>query len=756
MRSPRAFRHLGWHALTRGRAWRMHANHPKIFSAFTTPIPLVWARHPRMSSFRCLVLVTTLLGGSVSTALAAGTEYSMRAADLVLAVDSRWAGCRSGGYYPVRIQVTNRSVDRVVTFEYRSDSVPPVPTVRRSLSVAQNATANVTLPIPCVGAGTYGSLRIYANGRLIKELTRNVSLPDMSYDSARPALLVISPTNVDADAFETAVTSSLAGTTSPYGGYYGGAGEDHQVVEPLMLPESWIDYSGLDLVAVPLGTFSKLDNEHRSAILKWVHCGGTLIVYEVGKPAAESAELTRLLALNEFSSVSPEWTPANLKRRQKINVVKTDEYGNVIHEAVHATVEGAVIVDVDLDEAAAAGAMTQETVDALRKQNSEASKVTFTWPDDEQTFVSRQLMLGHVFAFQDNPFPGSAHDWSWFLKSVPSDRQTWTKRHGISARVGSDEFLEFLIPSVRGVPVIAFLLLITLFTIVIGPLNYLWLWKKRRLYLLVLTIPLLALATSLGLFTYSAIAHGFSTKSRARTMTFIDQKSNTAVSIGRVALFAGLSPRGGMRFSPETAVYPIWPENTGFDSGTVDWTDQQNLASGWLRSRTRTQFLTMSHSDERGRLTVKETGGDTLEVMNGLEWGLEALVVADKAGRLFYGKSIPAGASSQLSLMTAENQLEFRGLVSVFPLARPKANRDSGGMFDWNYTPYYGYGQTNRSSYSTNMAEQRLGTFRQLTTAGKDFEPATYAAVVSENPGVEMGVEKTRPQASLHMLQGWY
>ncbi|MEZ6054074.1 MAG: hypothetical protein R3C02_22200 [Planctomycetaceae bacterium] len=697
----------------------------------------------RVSGILLLILLTGL---QPTSAFAAGTEYTMRAADLELAVDSRWAGCRDGGYYPIRIQVTNKSLDRVITFEYHTDSVPAVPTVRRSLSLSQNATANVTLSIPCVGAGTYGSLRVLQNGRLIKDLTRNISLPDIGYGTRRPALLVISPASVDATAFEAAVTSSIMGaTSSAYGGaYYGSSGEDNQVVEPSLLPESWIDYSGLDLVAIPLNTLSKLESDHRSAILKWVHSGGTLIVYDVGEPATESEELSRVLALDTFSSANSAWTPANLKRRQKVNIVQTDQYGNVVDPAD------------PFGDGGGFGGAVPAVEEAAEEADTEIETEDFTWPDDEQAFVSRQLMLGTVFVFQENPFPGTAHDWSWFLKSLPNDQQTWTKRHGISARIGSNEFLDFLIPSVRGIPVFAFLLLITLFTIVIGPLNYLWLWRKRRLYLLVLTIPAFALATSLALFSYSAFAHGFSTKSRARTMTFIDQKSNTAVSIGRIALFAGLAPRGGMRFSTETAVYPIWPENTGFESGAVDWTDQQNLASGWLPSRTRTQFLTVSHRDERGRLTVNDTGGDTLEVTNGLEWGLKALIVADKQGRLFYGEDIPAGASSQLPLLTDENHREFQQLASVFPLAKPKQSYNSNGMFDWDFNRYYGYGQSNQASFSTNIAERRLRTFRQLKKETKEIEPSTYAAIVSENPGIELGVEKTRPQASLHMLQGWY
>lgn len=723
---------------------------------FRTRDPNADTRHPNHRRLVALLLAGILSILNSSTVLAVGTEYSMRAADLELSVDGRWAGCRNGGYYPLRIQLTNKSVDCVVTLEYSGQIDPPIPTVRRTLGLAQNATANVTLSIPCAGAGTYGSLRVFKNGRLVKDLTRQNVLPDMEFGTIRPALLVISPSNVDVDAFETAVTSTFTATTStPYGGYSGTTTEDHEVVDPSTLPDSWIDYSGLDIVALSLNVFGKLGNDERAAILKWVHCGGTLIVFDIGEPADESEVLTRRLELNKHASAGERWTPANLSRRQKINITTTDQWGNVIKGDTQVSVNGQVLNIDELDQSVASGIITQEQADEAREARSKATTETFTWSEDEQAFVTRQLMLGNVFAFQDDPFPGSPHDWGWFLKSVPRDQQTWTKRHGISARMGSREFLNFLIPSVRGIPVIAFLLLITLFTVCIGPLNYLWLWKKRHLYLLVVTIPAFALVTSLVLFAYSAIAHGFGTKSRARTVTFIDQKSNTAVSVNRLALFAGLAPRDGMRFSPDTAVYPIWPDKTGFDAGTVDWTEQQHLTSGWLRSRTRTQFLTMSHRDQRGRLTVKANGGETLNITNGLEWGLESLMVTDETGRMFYAEKIPAGASAELSLMKPLQKTSFMELVGRYPLKPPDVGRRSNDMFDWDFDPYYGYGRTVNASYHTNLAETRLKTW----TSQKGpvaLQPASYAAVLSENPGIEMGVEKTQPQASIHLLYGWY
>ncbi len=553
-------------------------------------------------------------------AFAVGKEYVHTQDDLILSVDTNWAGCGYGGYYPVRIQVVNRGKARDLTFRF-SGRDQQVPTAFRHISVDQNATVRFTLLIPCVGSDTYGDLTVSSGGRLLKALSEPLTIPDAhSGGTFRDSLLVISPTGVDCQKFEDAVTARLQGTSAPgtyYGGhsYYAGTSEDHAVVKPAMLPETWLGYSGLDIVAIPLEVLSGMEVETQTALLEWVHTGGTLLVYDVGEPANRSRSLASVLGIDASSGSGVSWEPAALNQRRGI---------------------------ANLDEILA-GASSGGYGMAVPATPVAPPPIEFSWEERPDTFMTHDLMLGRVVAFTGNPFPGTAHDWDWLLDSLPENDQSWIRRNGISARAGMDHFVNFLIPSVKGIPVVPFLLLITLFAIVIGPLNYMWLWKQRRLFLLVVTIPLIAVVTSLALLGYSAVAHGFGTKARVRSLTVLDQKTNTAVALSRFSLFSGLAPSDGLWFSPETAVYPIWPKNTSFESGTIDWTEGQHLGADWLPSRTRTQFLSVEHRDERGRLEVGTPANGILPVTNGLEWGFRALIVTTDDGERYFGEEIPAG-----------------------------------------------------------------------------------------------------------------
>ncbi len=711
----------------------------------------------QVAPFAVVLCVVAVFGSRA--ACGAGTEFQMRGDDLVVNVDARWAGNSQGGYYPIRIRLVNRGPARNLTFRFASPGVSEqLPTVRRTIGAEQNATVQFTLSVPMAGHGTYGFLSVSdARGPLKSLGSRQISLPEFERGSFdRPALLVISPNVVDCQRFEDAVNSMGAAVAGGGGRSYGRAVSgssrttDHQVIPPLMLPDSWLDYSGLDIVAVPLYVLAGLSRQNRSAILGWVHQGGTLIVYDVREPAPQSRKLSRLLEFDRHACISPAWEPAKPGQRRAVNVIKTDEQGNVIVEPQLAVAPAGMI------EATAPGMVKPG-------QAPPAAKPEFVWAGRPDTFARRKLMQGYVYAFKENPFPGSAHDWDWFLRSLGQERYQWTARNGISARRESGEFLHFLIPSVKGVPVLAFIVLITLFTAVIGPLNYFVLWKRKQLYLLVVSIPVIALVTSLSLFGYSAVAHGFGTKSRVRSFTVLDQKSKTAVTTARIALYAGLAPSHGLRFSPETAVYTIWPMSQTFESGDVDWTETQALESGWLRSRTRTQFLTTSHRVERGRLEVGAAGGGMIGLSNGLEWDIEALLVADADGTLYLGKDISAGASTRLRKATDDDLKSVLKLVTRYPLEAPPGVSQSSrfSMFGLRRSRrYYGsYGASGMqpvTRFSGSLAEHAIRQLTHLETAGGPLEKKSYLAVLKESPGVELGVENTDEQASLHLLVGYY
>lgn len=690
----------------------------------------------------CLLLLLALMS---SRALASGVDYSRRARNLTVDVDYRWAGGGHGGYLPVRIRVRNIGKERELLFQYGNlDNVPNSNVVQRRITIGQNATRQFTLSIPIVTGmeygGSYGRLTVRENGRVIGQLSGDISLPEAGWNKINcPSLLVISSSQVDCQQFSEAANAVSKGPTSTYGarGWGGGSSfsksQDFEVINPLMLPTDAVDYAGLDVLAVSLKTFAQLPEASRSAILAWTRMGGKLIVYETGKPVEESEELTRLLGLDDLKG----WQAADVSSHKEVKPVDEDT------------------LTTDPSETSVfSGIVTNQTEEEKQQETDAITGRGFIPKPTADAFAIHEFMLGHVIAFSGNPFPGTIHEWAWVLNSLKPDSWRWTDRNGVSSRQADDLFSQFLIPGVGGVPKIAFIVLITGFTIVIGPLNYFLLKRRRQLYLLVVTIPAIAFLTSCSLFAYAAVADGFGVKSRVRSFTLLDQRSKVAVSQSRVALYAGVAPSDGLKFSRETAVFPLWGVGQDIPNGRLDWTGGQNFTSGWLRSRTPAQFLINSHRTERGRLEITpESGG--VNVANGLAWKIDTLVVADESGTLYQGAGLPAGASMLLS--DTEPQDVAKLLKEIF-IEHPFDLYSTAAPPSRTPTPFSvmrgGSDLYTDLSFSNSLLEEELKRLMNAKTPA--FPPRSYVAVLSENPGIELGIESTEPKGDFHVLLGRY
>lgn len=699
-----------------------------------------------------IVLAGTLSPGTAWCLV--GKEISLREFDLSVTIDSRWAGCAYGGYYPVRVRVVNRGPARTLTFRFTHNEIRSraMPEVARTVQVDQNATVQFTLSIPMVSQGSTGRFDVLENGRRFADLSTQLSLSEPGIgEVGRTSLLVISGVIVDCGAFE--VAAAAMGNSAPGAGHAGGAvhhgrygagasvrAEDHVVLPPVMLPEAWIDYSGLDIIALSLKTFDKLAPAVREAILKWTECGGTLLIDGVGKLPDQSEDLTRLLQLERFRKEDRSWRPADLSLRMRLTqpAVKTP----------------GVAPTAAVQEAEALSEIAEEVIDD--RLNG------FLWADPTQAFMQQRRMAGKVFAFPADAFPGSPSDWSWFLKSVGQERWLWKDRTGIASRQGSSDFNSFLIPGVGGVPVFAFLGLITLFTIVIGPVNYFWLWRRRQLFLLVITIPAIAFLTTCSLFAYASLADGFGASSRLLSVTLLDQGTKSAVAASRLSLYAGMAPSSGLTFPLDDAVFPIWPEGDTFESGRVNSNNHdQRWTSGWFRSRTRTQFFTLAHRVERGRLEIKAgSSAESLDVVNGFPWKIRRLLVKSAAGDLYLSPdALDAGAGASLQKTTVEDaQVVLKEILDEHPFAPPDVLAGNERVFGFRSIQYY-MNQPDNDQTTRFMKGQltgRLDGLRRPEKLNDAIQPGTYVAIFAENPGNEAGLKGAVEQASLHVLFGRY
>ncbi len=628
--------------------------------------------------FLWILSVVALILAAPQVALASGEERTTLGDDLVIRTDTRWAGGTLGGYLPVRVEIANRGPARELVLEVTPSDRAHGATVKRVVGVDEHATVRFTLSIPLT-AFRQGQLRVYdRRGELSSHERLIGGAAFLGVDTA-PAMLVVSSRPVDCTGYIQATGGARDATR--FGGVPVTDPRDPtalaEVVPRDSLPDSWIDYSGLDFVAISRADLAALRPSVRSAVLKWVHCGGNLIVHQAGKTSKDVETLERLLELNENAAVGARWT--------------------------------------------------------------QSGKGKTAWP-----FATRQLMLGLVCAFPDQ-LPALPIAWSEFLNSVGVPRFSWMQRHGIAPDLGTEEFFNFMNPGIGGVPIYGFMVLITAFAVLIGPVNYFYLRRKRWLWLLLVTVPAMALVTSVLLVGYSVAAHGFSVRSRIRSLTVLDQKSHSAVSVARLALFAGVAPARGMQFSPETAVYPVFPPMVEPERARGRL-DREPIADIGLAFVANTNAI-LDHSPCRAAGSRRRQGGTERGPRNRERIALGARGRA--CGRRV-GPALVGAESFAQSIRAARRRFgdesdglcpalgsEPSGASRQFQLTRLQSARRSPPESVQFHGAHFG-----GRHFDLNLMERLIQTWSRDLSAKKTCLLAALAslAVLRQNPGVDTGV----------------
>jgi hypothetical protein len=208
------------------------------------------------------------------------------------------------------------------------------------------------------------------------------------------------------------------------------------------------------------------------------------------------------------------------------------------------------------------------------------------------------------------------------------------------------------IPGVEGVPARAYLSILIAFGILIGPVNYWFLWRRQQQVLLVLTAPLISVIFIVLLAGYVLAGEGLGVRGRAMTFTMLDQVRKQAATRGSMSLYAaGMTPSGGLRFPRDVAVFPLGPDGTGSrERQSLDLTDAQRFSAGAIQARSPTNLEEIGFRPARERLSfAREAGGMT--VVNGLGVTVSALRYRD--GDTVYTLAGPLPAGGKETLKTA-------------------------------------------------------------------------------------------------------
>ena len=522
------------------------------------------------------------------------------------------------------------------------------------------------------------------------------------------------------------------------------------------IPKRWIDLSQFDVTVISADDLQRLSAQpaRLQAVRDWVRGGTTLIVYGAGEEFERLAEIEKHLVLAplppdpEESEAYRGWTLPDAKRHNKTLRFTADNlrnpYGPVygLAQSYSSTAMASLDEDADVNAADLLPAPTKPP------------------------FLRRSAGLGTVVAIaSDKPFPGQETDWIWIFNSVPSNQWSWYQRNGLSLYRQNDDYWSFLIPGVGQAPVISFLLLVSLFAAVIGPVNYILLGRVRRLYLLLITVPAGAILVTSALFGYAVLTDGLGVRLRTRSFTDLDQASGQAAGYSRQSYYASIAPSRGLQFPEDCTVFGIAYEPTNGnrpDSSdeTMAWDGQQKLQSGFIASRTTVQYMVLRSTKSPARLNVRESPGQPPQVENRLGSRIRFLLLRDRQGNYYSASDLDADQTTRLAvadLQAAEDQIRklANEVVPEYPAGYDPTSQGKSAisslMPNYNYWSGIDSG-TSRPVMAASVLEANIAL--AMNPKRHPYQPGTYIAILETSPVVPAGVPNPREEASLHVLRG--
>jgi hypothetical protein len=249
--------------------------------------------------------------------------------------------------------------------------------------------------------------------------------------------------------------------------------------------------------------------------------------------------------------------------------------------------------------------------------------------------------------------------------------KSWSETRGPweGQRSSYDANQKFPIVDDIGIPIKGLFVLMLLFALAIGPINFLVLARKKRRIWMLWTTPAISLVTCLAVFGYMLLSEGWQGRVRTETLTLLDEETHRATTIGWTAVYSPLTPSDGLHFSYDTEVAPQRVEQWrrgGVRSCTLDWSRDQHFASGWVEARVPAHFQVRRSEMRRERVLIHREEDGTLSMVNGLRAAIRRFVYLDEKGLLHTAEHIAAGAPAILTPKNREAVPKIETMRSVF------------------------------------------------------------------------------------------
>ncbi len=226
------------------------------------------------------------------------------------------------------------------------------------------------------------------------------------------------------------------------------------------------------------------------------------------------------------------------------------------------------------------------------------------------------------------------------------------------------------IPGLRSTPVALLILVLIVFAVLVGP------WQLRRQkrkqaspFRFLLTTPLLGFGFTAFILLASLLSQGVDVKESAVSVTWLDQQSHKASTLGKRLTFSGSVFRNRLNYSARAvaAPYPDGTSSTNSKEYVINMDRNGALEGHFLPVRMPTEQLVACVANARGRVEVEEENG-VLYAINGLDIELQDFYYLDRNNQWHEvdgGSEIVPGERAKLETTEAIPDFRFPSLPHI-------------------------------------------------------------------------------------------
>ncbi|MBR5024259.1 MAG: hypothetical protein IKX48_04270 [Victivallales bacterium] len=228
------------------------------------------------------------------------------------------------------------------------------------------------------------------------------------------------------------------------------------------------------------------------------------------------------------------------------------------------------------------------------------------------------------------------------------------------------------------IPLFKLFLVMAVFAVIIGPLNYWYLQRKGKQLLLILTTPAISILFCLFVFLFITFYEGWRSHGAACGFTILDQTKHRADTFAHVIMDAAIRPSGGFAFSADDLV--------SFEGdGKIEVMDApgQTIASSVMKPRVPLNYTVSRTESHREQLDIV-FNGDQATVTNGLGAEVTSLVILSHENILFHHyQPIPPGGTVTLNGSAWGRTPEARTLPQIVSTLIEETERNVSYTTPW-------------------------------------------------------------------------